>query len=169
MGDSQCLVSDFDRATFFLNGTRHSGPYLSLWRNENRRRPSRASDDRRALKFERSLISSRCPLIARTVMPRAYIVMILSSNLVKHRWPFSTIGGSKLPSRYIMDAIPLSSGSAAFRAYAALSHRTTSSQPTFSPPFRSPPSSRTGYVSRPESQWKSCRLVSQTMACRSAF
>ena len=43
--------------------------------------------------------SARKPWISRTVMPRAYMAMILSSKPVKRRSCLGISSGSKLPSR----------------------------------------------------------------------
>jgi hypothetical protein len=43
--------------------------------------------------------SRRCPWISRTLMPRAYIEMILSSKPGNRRWYLAINCGSKLPRR----------------------------------------------------------------------
>ena len=43
--------------------------------------------------------SRKCPWMSRTLMPRAYIEMILSSKPGKRRWYFAISCGSKVPRR----------------------------------------------------------------------
>ena len=55
--------------------------------------------------------SSRNPWMSRTVMPRAYIAMMRSSNPSNLRCPLATSSGSKLPSRSRGTAISISPSS----------------------------------------------------------